>query len=196
MTGQRAIEIMEGHGLDPWRYGFICRDEIPKGVKVMHRDRASTDEIEEAYSEIEIRHGVPIQVEKTRTVQGPRVEKIAVVDTAGEPVRRETRRRLVLSRVMVLDAGAGEDLEIVEQVPVKPPLSVVIEVEREVDQEVPDSDRLGFRYNQPAMFILAGLATRRNDHPIGSRPLCSAMKVCRSIAPICVFSWLSWEAPR
>lgn len=27
MTVQRAIEIMEGHGLDPFRYGFICFDE-------------------------------------------------------------------------------------------------------------------------------------------------------------------------
>lgn len=27
MTVQRAIEIMEGHGLNPWRYGFICKDE-------------------------------------------------------------------------------------------------------------------------------------------------------------------------
>ena len=27
MTVQRAIEIMEVHGLDPFRYGFICFDE-------------------------------------------------------------------------------------------------------------------------------------------------------------------------
>lgn len=27
MTVQRAIEIMQGHGLDPMRYGFICYDE-------------------------------------------------------------------------------------------------------------------------------------------------------------------------
>lgn len=27
MTVQRAIEIMESHGLDPFRYGFICYDE-------------------------------------------------------------------------------------------------------------------------------------------------------------------------
>jgi hypothetical protein len=27
MTVQRAMEIMEGFGLDPFRYGFICRDE-------------------------------------------------------------------------------------------------------------------------------------------------------------------------
>jgi hypothetical protein len=27
MTVQRAIEIMESHGLDPMRYGFICHDE-------------------------------------------------------------------------------------------------------------------------------------------------------------------------
>ena len=27
MTVQRAIEVMQGHGLDPLRYGFICYDE-------------------------------------------------------------------------------------------------------------------------------------------------------------------------
>jgi hypothetical protein len=27
MTVQRAIEIMEAHGLDPFRYGFVCYDE-------------------------------------------------------------------------------------------------------------------------------------------------------------------------
>lgn len=27
MTVQRAIEVMESHGLDPMRYGFICHDE-------------------------------------------------------------------------------------------------------------------------------------------------------------------------
>jgi hypothetical protein len=29
MTVQRAIEIMEAHGLDPFAYGFICYDEWP-----------------------------------------------------------------------------------------------------------------------------------------------------------------------
>lgn len=30
LTVQRAIEIMQAHGLDPFRYGFICYDEWPE----------------------------------------------------------------------------------------------------------------------------------------------------------------------
>jgi hypothetical protein len=37
-TVQRAIEIMEKHGLDPWRYGFICRDEITRRVKLTRKE--------------------------------------------------------------------------------------------------------------------------------------------------------------
>src|SRR5690606_15768266 len=32
LTVQRAIEIMESHGLDPMRYGFICYDEWEASV--------------------------------------------------------------------------------------------------------------------------------------------------------------------
>lgn len=31
MTVQRAIEIMEAEGLNPYRYAFICRDDLPEG---------------------------------------------------------------------------------------------------------------------------------------------------------------------
>lgn len=30
LTVQRAIEVMQGHGLDPMRYGFICYDQWPE----------------------------------------------------------------------------------------------------------------------------------------------------------------------
>jgi hypothetical protein len=33
MTVQRAIEVMESHGLDPMRYGFICHDQWPERIE-------------------------------------------------------------------------------------------------------------------------------------------------------------------
>ena len=37
MTVQRAIEVMESHGLDPMRYGFICYDEFVGGDRYSFR---------------------------------------------------------------------------------------------------------------------------------------------------------------
>lgn len=36
MTVQRAIEVMQGHGLDPFAYGFICYDEWPELPEIRH----------------------------------------------------------------------------------------------------------------------------------------------------------------
>lgn len=134
MTVQRAIEIMEAHGLDPWRYGFICRDEITRRVKVMQtRIVPATEVVEEVYTEIEIRAGTPVQVRKTRMATRPVVEMTAVVDENGQPVLR------------------GDD-------PLMHPVPVMVEREVEIEIEEPAGDILGFREGQLAMFMLAGLA--------------------------------------
>lgn len=46
LTVQRAIEIMQSHGLDPMRYGFICHDEWDETPEVRSGD---TGEITQAY---------------------------------------------------------------------------------------------------------------------------------------------------
>lgn len=136
LTVQRAIDVMESHGLDPWRYGFICRDDITRKVKVTQTQTVqATEDVEEAYSEIEIRDGVPVQVQKTRIVQQPKVVMIAVVDEDGRPVER-----------------GGEPL--LHPVPVME----VRPVEVEIDE--PAGDRLGFRYDQLTLFMLRGLLAR------------------------------------
>ncbi|WP_132862949.1 tail fiber domain-containing protein [Stenotrophomonas sp. ATCM1_4] len=38
MTVQRAIEIMQSHGLDPFAYGFICYDQWPELLEVVGED--------------------------------------------------------------------------------------------------------------------------------------------------------------
>lgn len=136
MTVQRAIDIMEGHGLDPWRYGFICRDEITRRAKVTRTQLVqAVDEVEEIETDIEIRNGVPVQVTGPRIVQRPRVTLIAVKDEAGRPVLRD-----------------GE--------PLQHPVPVMVEKEIEVEIEELAGDRLGFRYDQLTLFMLRGLAAR------------------------------------
>lgn len=41
LTVQRAIEVLQSHGLDPMRYGFICRDEWPAKGAAPAGDRYS-----------------------------------------------------------------------------------------------------------------------------------------------------------
>lgn len=248
MTVQRAIELMEAEGLDPWRYGFICCDDIVKRVKVTKtRSVQKTEDVEETYSEIEIIQGVPTQVSKTRTTKQPVFDQVQVVDAKGNPVFREEQRTVerkvkrvqsiqktedrveTVTEVQVIDGvptqvaikrtvsePVFEDVPVVdkkgnpvarvedrptgvdkltdppqpvtekvevpvmhrmpvvieteievteqetitEQVPVMHQMPVMVDEEVEVDEEQPNGDRLGFRYDQLAMFIAAGQEAR------------------------------------
>ncbi len=83
---------MENHGLDPWRYGFMCCDAITKRVKRTEmRKVQKTETVTETYTEIEIIDGVPTQVKKTREVEQPVVEMVPVFDKDGKAVVREVQ---------------------------------------------------------------------------------------------------------
>lgn len=145
MTVQRAIEIMESHGLDPWRYGFICRDDITRTVKVMQTQMVpAAEDVAESYSEIEIREGVPVRVQKTRVVQRPLESLVAIVDESGQPVTRTSQ---------------NEDGSFTVE-PLMHPVPVMVAREVEVEIEEPAGDRLGFRYDQLTLFLMRGLVSR------------------------------------
>ena len=155
MTVQRAIEIMESHGLDPWRYGFICRDEITRKVKVTEtRSVQKTEEVEVAYVEIEVRDGVPVQVAKSRTEKRQVVQMVAVVDEKGEPVLRE-----IASENSEPDADAPKKGKRAkpQTEPVMHAVPVMVEEEYETEIDEPAGDRLGFRYDQLTLFIMRGV---------------------------------------
>lgn len=211
MTVQRAIEIMEEEGLDPWAYGFMCRDEITRKVKVMQkRTVQKVEEVEVSYVEIEVRDGVPVQVTKTRTDKRPVMQSVPVLDEAGKPVLQEvqateeqtetyteiemrdgkpvqvekkrTVKVPVFETVQVVNAkgkpvtekvlpeglafGQKEKRPVTTQVPVmttEPVMhSVPVMVEEEVEVEIdePAGDRLGFRPDQIDRFIMRGLAEK------------------------------------
>lgn len=136
MTVQRAIEIMEEEGLDPWAYGFMCRDQITRRVKTTEkRMTQKVEEVEVEFTEIEVRDGVPVQVVKTRIEKQPVIEMVAVVDENGEPVIQDDK-------------------------PLPHPVPVMVETEVEIDVEEPAGDRLGFRPDQLDRFIMRGLAEK------------------------------------
>lgn len=149
LTVQRAIEIMESHGLDPWRYGFICRDEVTRRVTVMQTQMVrATETVEEPFNEIEVRDGVPVLVRKTRTVERKLFEMRPVLDEAGVPV------------MQTISSIVGEHGELLEQepAPLMHPVPIMIERDVEVEIDEPAGERLGFRPDQLALFMLAGLA--------------------------------------
>lgn len=124
MTVQRAIEIMEGHGLDPWRYGLICRDDITRKVVALQIQSVPVTElIEEVYPEIEIRDGVPVQVMKTRAVDRPVTVMTPVIGEDGQPVtRRVQATEDIVEPVTEIVLQAGQPVQISQPQTVKKPL--------------------------------------------------------------------------
>jgi len=88
----RVIAAFEAHGLDPFRFGGVCKDEILAPVRKtrqLERQRYKDEVIERVVSE---RQG-SIMVRKTikETVRVPMTEVLPVVNEAGEPVMEEYR---------------------------------------------------------------------------------------------------------
>lgn len=163
ITVQRVIEIMRGHGLDPFRYAFVCHDEWeeeateiedPEGEIVRTERRQLTERHTVTREEIEIIDGEPRRVTREETVEVPRVEMRPVLDADGKIA---TRRR----EVERADGKGEAQRETVDE-PVLYPVPVIGEVEVRYRREVvrPAGDRYGLRYDQLAMFIARGLEAR------------------------------------
>ena len=91
MTVQRAIEVMESHGLDPMAYGFICydkwdaetRDEVAEDGEFERQvTRQRTEQVEE--KQVEVIDGVPTLTVKAKAV--PVFDNVQVVDADGNAV--------------------------------------------------------------------------------------------------------------
>lgn len=160
LTVQRAIEIMEAHGLEPFRYGFICYDaweaeyqdvDDEAGDLVRTVERQVTRAEERTTTEIKIVDGVPTQVTTVTTEQIPVYEDKAVVDEAGNPV--------LVNHPAEFDEDGGIIREaystaLTHPVPVME--SVEVRYRRDVVREA--GDRYSFRMDQLALFCLCGIA--------------------------------------
>lgn len=91
LTVQRAIEIMEGNGLNPFKYGFICHDAWPEIVVEHPAVEAVDDELDEDGNVI--RPGTPAKDAYTEIVQAAgdryafRYDQLALFIAAGFEAR-------------------------------------------------------------------------------------------------------------
>lgn len=131
LTVQFALHACEAEDVDPWAIGIFCRDEVTRKVKVTRIVTEQKTEPAEPALVIDIIDGVPTQVLR------------------GQPDRPVFEMKSVI----------GLDGQVVVQggQPLQHPVPVMIEVEREVEVDEPAGVRLGFRQDQLALFLLAGL---------------------------------------
>jgi hypothetical protein len=135
LIAQEVEAIMEKHKLDAWSYGFLCRDEVTRRVKVEGTRKVQVTKTETVTeTAIEIIDGKPVQVRRERTVDVPVSTLEAVTDMAGNPVMDDEGKPLMHSMPVMVEEPFFD----------------------EIDE--PAGDRLGLRYEQIAMFCIAALA--------------------------------------
>ncbi len=128
---QDVAAAFEAAGLDVSRYALFCRDEIvTRATRTETRMAPRMIEREEAVTEIEIRDGAPVLVERMRVIHEPAVEMRPVLDEEGRPVLREGAKVLY-------------------------PVPLLVEEAYEVELEEPAGERLGLRYEQCLVFEAA-----------------------------------------
>jgi hypothetical protein len=172
LTVQRAIEIMEGEGLNPFAYGFVCHDQWDDQVREVETD---ADDPEGVAREVEVQRtaprlverrkvevidGRPVLVTTTEEVDTPVFEALEVTDEAGCVVMIPDQP----ATEAVLDEEGNERRPAMEatwkpmthQVPVME--TVTRYYKTVIDQ--PAGDRYSFRYDELAMFICRGFADR------------------------------------
>lgn len=166
MTVQRAIEIMESHGLEPFKYGFICYDKWDEviGQKRINPDefitklRVTTRQVQkivisnEEVQEVQMIDGTPTLVTITRQVENTVFEELPVLNGDGSPVMiqvDETTLVPMTHKVPVMETIESQETY---TVPAEPKYETVTTTEA--------GDRYAFRYDQLNLFIAAGFEAR------------------------------------
>lgn len=180
MTVQRAIEVMQGFGLDPFGYGFICHDvwadtfeqvQTNAGVKVAKvrlAERQKTAPRQVVQGRVEVRDGVAVQSTETVTVMEPVFAHLPVVDTSGAPVMVEDRPATpaVLDNDGNVVAPAQEAVyrQLTHAVPVMEAVEETYEDDAEplFEQRLvrPAGDRYSFRPDELLLFMARGFEAR------------------------------------
>ncbi len=180
MTVQRAIEIMEANGLDPFAYGFICHntwEDVFKQVqtnigemvelKIEHQ-RQKTRTVKKKAFDVEMIDGKAVRITSTIKVEEPVFIEHPLVDKSGNPVMVLARPAMAAVYEKLENGKRGklikEKTEAVYQQGIyhEPVMETVVET-HEVEAEPvyvsvldkPAGDLYGFRYDQLYGFILA-----------------------------------------
>ena len=129
VMAQTVIQIMEDHGLDAMKYGFICYDEWDEEVTEAYAIEQQVKVTEQqSETSVEIVGGVATRITRLVDVEVPKVNELPLFDEAGEPV---------------MDNGV--------QVTHQEPVVELVEFPRQVTREA--GSRYGVRYSQLLAFI-------------------------------------------
>lgn len=86
VIAQRVIAICEAGGIDPWRKGFMCSDEILTSViKTRKVVVPVKEEVEETISEIVVEDGIAVRRHRTVKTMREKVKTCPIIGVDGKP---------------------------------------------------------------------------------------------------------------
>lgn len=148
---QSCVAEFEKRGIDPWRYGWFCRDKkIERVTRTITDTRQAVEVIEETVQEIQIIDGAPILVSKIVKSEKPKFTTALVHDLEGNPIMVKDREFLGQ------DDQTGRNIwrEFERQMTCE--LPVMEEYEREIEEDVEtDEYTYGIRHTEFLMGMLA-----------------------------------------
>lgn len=132
-------DALVAEGLDPWAYGFMCRDRVFANKKYTETEsRPKTRRVKDYENVVEVRDGKPVRIRKAVERDEPVGTMQPVYDEGGEPVMVEMR-------------NAQGDVALAPMLHFVPEMEEVeVERVRQVDTGV---DRLGLRYSELEAFL-------------------------------------------
>lgn len=132
-------DALAAEGLDPWTYGFMCRDRVLANERYTETEsRPKTRKVEDYENVVEVRDGKPVRIRKAVERDDPVGTMQPVYDEGGAPVMVEVR-------------NAQGALALAPMLHFVPEMEEVeVELVRQVDTGV---DRLGLRYSELEAFL-------------------------------------------
>lgn len=134
---QRLEEACARYGVNTDKVAPFCRDDVTRKEQVTVRRLVHVvDDVEQPYTETEVREGVPVRLLKVKMVSVPRVISTPMVDENGAPIIRQVR--------VFGEDGAPVMIDVPEMFDVP----VMDEQDVAEEQDVPDGVRYGLRYDE------------------------------------------------
>lgn len=132
-------DALDAEGLDPWSYGFMCRDRVVANERYTETEsRPKTRKVKDYENVVEVRDGKPVRIRRAVERDEPVGTMQPVYDEGGVPVMVEMR-------------NAEGDVALAPMLHFVPEMEEVeVELVRQVDTGV---DRLGLRYSELEAFL-------------------------------------------
>lgn len=166
---EEVVAAFEAEGLDPMRYGIVCRDRAMKTVqKTRPAKREKMQEVQLPHEQIAVIDGKAVMTVVMEASQQHVLQTLPMFDAAGQPVMVEAGRspRVDVDGAPLLDADGKQvfDIEYEQRVHVEP---VMEDYDEPYDDPEPDFNAdgsekwiFGLRYGELSNFIQTATAQR------------------------------------